>query len=47
VLPAVRLEKETIGDGKVGPTTQRLREALLARIQHDCAGDPTSDEKPD
>lgn len=37
VLPAVRLEKENIGDGKVGPMTRRLREALLEQIRRDCS----------
>ena len=28
-------EKEAIGEGEVGPVTQRLREALLATIERE------------
>ena len=35
VLPVVKVEKEAIGEGEVGPVTQRLREALLATIERE------------
>lgn len=39
VLPVVRVEQEAVGDGKPGPVTMRLREALLDRIRRECADD--------
>jgi len=43
VLPVVRVEKETIGDGKVGPVTRQLYERMLKMIHAECieAGDNT------
>lgn len=38
VLPVTRVEKNTIGDGQVGPITQRLRKGLLGLIERECAG---------
>ncbi|MBI1370332.1 MAG: hypothetical protein GC162_16985 [Planctomycetes bacterium] len=37
VLPVVRVEKETIGSGDVGPITQQIRERLLKTIEEECA----------
>ncbi|MEX2673143.1 MAG: aminotransferase class IV [Phycisphaeraceae bacterium] len=39
ILPVVRVEKETIGDGRLGKTTQQLYEALLKKIGRECAAD--------
>ncbi len=36
VLPVVNVERHTVGDGKVGPVTQRLREAFLETIEQEC-----------
>lgn len=36
VLPVVGVEKHTVGDGKVGPVTQKLREAFQAAIEREC-----------
>ncbi len=35
VLPVTRVEKKSIGDGKAGEVTTRLREALLATIDEE------------
>ncbi|MFA9477075.1 aminotransferase class IV [Phycisphaerales bacterium AB-hyl4] len=35
VLPVTQVEKKTVSDGKVGPVTQKLREALLAKIEEE------------
>ena len=42
ILPVVRVEKETIGDGKVGPITQQLRQRLLQTITDECDLEPNS-----
>lgn len=36
VLPVVNVERHTVGDGKVGPATQRLREAFSQAIEQEC-----------
>jgi branched-chain amino acid aminotransferase len=36
VLPVVGVEKHTVGDGKVGPVTQKLREAFQQTIEREC-----------
>ncbi|MDI6448431.1 aminotransferase class IV [Anaerobaca lacustris] len=36
VLPVVAVERHTIGDGKVGPITMRLRERFLQTIEDEC-----------
>ena len=36
VLPVVAVERHTIGDGKVGPITMRLREKFLQTIEDEC-----------
>lgn len=36
VLPVINLEKHTIGDGKVGPVTQKLRNAFAQAIEQEC-----------
>ena len=36
VLPVVRVEKHPVGEGKVGPITQRLRARFLATIEEEC-----------
>ncbi len=38
VLPVTRVEKSSIGDGDVGPLTQRLRADLLALIERETRG---------
>ncbi len=46
VLPVVRVEKEKIGSGKVGPLTARLRKRLLDRIAGETAPPPESSRSP-
>jgi branched-subunit amino acid aminotransferase/4-amino-4-deoxychorismate lyase len=36
VLPVVSVEQHTVGDGKVGPVTKRLREGFLQMIESQC-----------
>ena len=36
LLPVVRMEKETIGDGKVGPTSRKLYDELARTIHAEC-----------
>jgi branched-chain amino acid aminotransferase len=36
VLPVVGVEQHTVGDGKVGPVTKRLREGFLEIIEQEC-----------
>jgi branched-subunit amino acid aminotransferase/4-amino-4-deoxychorismate lyase len=43
VLPVVRVERESIGDGGVGDVTRRLREAWLALVEEETAADPETD----
>jgi len=38
VLPVTRVEKAKIADGRVGPMTTRLREALSGLIERECGG---------
>lgn len=38
VLPVVAVEQKTIADGKVGPITKQLREAILQQIEAETAG---------
>lgn len=35
VLPVTRIEKETIGNGHVGPVTNRVRQAILALVEQE------------
>lgn len=37
VLPVTRVEKKAIGDGRVGPVTQRLRQDLVSLIERETA----------
>ncbi|HSW01861.1 MAG TPA: aminotransferase class IV [Sedimentisphaerales bacterium] len=39
-LPVIHVEKHTVGNGEVGPVTQRLREAFLQRIERECGRQP-------
>ena len=36
VLPIIEVEKHTVGDGKVGPLTRKLREAFVQRVEQEC-----------
>lgn len=36
VLPVINLEKHTIGDSKVGPVTQKLRDAFAQAVEQEC-----------
>ena len=36
VMPVIRVEKHDIGDGKVGPTARKLREAFLTTVRKEC-----------
>ncbi len=40
VLPVTNVEKHTVGDGKVGPITQRLREGFVQAIEQECRRQP-------
>lgn len=42
ILPVTRVEKAAIRDGKPGPITQRLREALLERIEQETRSNPNA-----
>ncbi len=48
LLPVVKVEKQAIKDGQVGPITQRLREALLQQIAAETASDsdPQTSDTP-
>jgi len=39
-LPVIHVEKHTVGNGEVGPITQRLREAFLQMIERECGRQP-------
>lgn len=36
VLPVVEVERHTVGEGKVGPVTTKIRESFLAAIDEEC-----------
>ncbi len=36
VLPVISVEKHTVGDGKVGPVTGKLREGFLQTVEQEC-----------
>ncbi len=36
VLPVISVEKHTVGDGKVGPLTGKLRESFLQTVEREC-----------
>ena len=36
VLPVTSVERRAIGDGKVGPVTQKIRESFLRAIEQEC-----------
>jgi branched-subunit amino acid aminotransferase/4-amino-4-deoxychorismate lyase len=36
VLPVVEVEKHSVGEGKVGPVTRRLREAFAQALEQHC-----------
>jgi len=36
VLPVVNIEKHPVGEGKVGPVTQKLRDKFLETIEEEC-----------
>jgi hypothetical protein len=35
-LPVVNVERHTVGDGKAGPVTKRLREGFLQEMEQQC-----------
>ena len=39
LLPVTRIEKESVGDGNVGPVSQKLRGALLELIEQETGGE--------
>jgi branched-subunit amino acid aminotransferase/4-amino-4-deoxychorismate lyase len=47
VLPVVKVEGKTIGDGKVGPVTMQMYEALTKLIHTECAPAPAPDAAGD
>jgi branched-chain amino acid aminotransferase len=36
VLPVIQVERHTVGDGKVGPVTKKIRESFLRVIDEEC-----------
>jgi branched-subunit amino acid aminotransferase/4-amino-4-deoxychorismate lyase len=44
ILPVTKVEKKPIGEGKVGPVTQRLRESLLDLIARETAPETAKDK---
>lgn len=40
VLPVIQVEKHAVGDGKVGPMTQKIRESFLQAIEQECRRQP-------
>jgi branched-subunit amino acid aminotransferase/4-amino-4-deoxychorismate lyase len=40
VLPVTQVEKHTVGDGKVGPVTTKIRERFLQAIEDECRRQP-------
>jgi D-amino acid aminotransferase len=40
VLPVHSVEKHTVGDGKVGPVTRKLRESFLQGVEEGCRRQP-------
>jgi branched-chain amino acid aminotransferase len=40
VLPVICVEKHTVGDGKIGPTTKKLRESFLQIVEDQCREQP-------
>jgi branched-chain amino acid aminotransferase len=36
VLPVIQVERHTVGDGKVGPVTTKIRESFLRAIDEEC-----------
>jgi len=40
VLPVIQVEKHTVGDGKVGPITTKIRERFLQAIEDECRRQP-------
>jgi D-alanine transaminase len=36
VLPVVGVEQHTVGNGKVGPITRKLREGFLQVVEQQC-----------
>ena len=39
IMPIVKVEKHTVGDGKVGPVTGRLQKSFDELIKHECRKD--------
>ncbi|HNS21064.1 MAG TPA: aminotransferase class IV [Sedimentisphaerales bacterium] len=40
VLPVAHIEQHTVGNGKVGPVTQRLRESFVVAVEQECGRQP-------
>ncbi len=40
VLPIIQVERHTVGDGKVGPVTTKVRESFLRTIDEECRRQP-------
>jgi hypothetical protein len=36
VLPIIKVEKHTVGDGKVGPMAKELKRKFNTFIEHEC-----------
>ncbi len=39
VLPVIQVEKHTVGEGKVGPMTTKIRESFLQAIDEECGNE--------
>ncbi len=40
VLPVTHIEQHAVGNGKVGPVTQRLRESFVVAVEQECGRQP-------
>jgi branched-chain amino acid aminotransferase len=40
VLPVIQVERRTVGEGKVGPVTTKIRESFLRAIDEECRRQP-------
>ena len=43
VMPITRVEKHTVGDGKVGPTVKKLRRSFAELVENECEEHRSSD----
>jgi branched-subunit amino acid aminotransferase/4-amino-4-deoxychorismate lyase len=43
VMPITRIEKHTVGDGKVGPTVKKLQRSFTEFVENECEKHRSSD----